>query len=352
MSSDVVPPVDASASAPPIVARAPGLDDRFGRLEIVFWLLAIAPLLVLPDYLVLASQVLIAALFALSLDLILGYAGIVSLGHAAFFGVGAYVAGLLSVRGHAEPLSGLVVAALASGVVGFCTSFLVVGGHGLTRLMVTLAVGLSLHEAANQASSVTGGTDGLSGMETSDLLSLLPFDMLGKTAYLYVLGVCFVVFLLVRRLVHSPFGLSLRGIRENERRMHALGAPVQRRLIEVYTLAAALAGVAGALSAQTTEFVGLETLGFDRSAGALVMLVLGGAGRLYGAFVGSCLFMLLQSVFSDIHPAYWQFWMGCLVMLIAFFARGGILGYASDMLMRLRERRALSAAAPAARTRA
>jgi branched-chain amino acid transport system permease protein len=324
-----------TAGDTPIAPRELGLDESFGRLEIGFWLLALAAFFALPGYLVLASQVLIAGLFALSLDLILGYAGIVSLGHAAFFGVGAYVAGLLSVRGHGEALSGLLAAAGAAGAVGFCTSFLIVGGHGLTRLMVTLAVGLSLHEAANQASSITGGSDGLSGMETSDLFGLFAFDMLGKTAYLYVLGVCFASFLLVRRAVHSPFGLSLRGIRENERRMHAIGAPVRRRLVEVYTLAAALAGVAGALSAQTTEFVGLEALSFDRSASALVMLVLGGAGRAYGAFVGSFLFMLLQTFFADIHPAYWQFWMGCAVMLIAFFARDGVLGYANAAFERL-----------------
>lgn len=338
----------SGAGLPPNAPGDVGLDDRWGRLEIGFWLLAVAPFFVLPDYLVLASQVLIAGLFALSLDLILGYAGIVSLGHAAFFGVGAYVAGLLSVRGHGEALSGLLLAAVAAGAVGFCTSFLIVRGHGLTRLMVTLAVGLSLHEAANQASSVTGGSDGLSGMETSDLLGLFAFDMLGKTAYLYVLGVCFASFLLVRRAAHSPFGLSLRGIRENERRMHAIGAPVRRRLIEVYTLAAALAGVAGALSAQTTEFVGLEALSFDRSASALVMLVLGGAGRAYGAFVGSCLFMLLQSYFAGIHPAYWQFWLGCVVMLIAFFARGGVLGYASMALARLASVRSGAARGPGA----
>jgi branched-chain amino acid transport system permease protein len=312
-----------------------GLDDRLGPIEIAFWLLPLAVFFLFPDYLVLASQVLIAGLFALSLDLILGYAGIVSLGHAAFFGVGAYVAGLLSVRGHGEPLSGLVVAAAVAGCVGFVSSFLIVVGHALTRLMVTLAVGLSLHEAANQASSVTGGTDGLSGMETSDLFGVFAFDLLGKTAYLYVLGVCLAAFCVVRRLVHSPFGLSLRGIRENERRMHAIGAPVRRRLVEVYTLSAALAGVAGALSAQTTEFVGLEALSFDRSASALVMLVLGGAGHMYGAFVGSCAFMVLQSFLADLHPAYWQFWIGCVVMLIAFLARGGMLGYASAVRARL-----------------
>jgi branched-chain amino acid transport system permease protein len=325
-------------------------DDRFGRLEIVFWVMPLAALFVFPDYLVLGSQVLIAGLFALSLDLIVGYAGLVSLGHAAFFGLGAYVAGLLSVRGFGEPLSGLLAAAAAAALLGFGSSFLIVGGHGLTRLMVTLALGLSLHEAANQASSITGGSDGLSGMNTEDLFGAFRFDMLGRTAYVYALVVCFASFLLLRRLVHSPFGLSLRGLRENERRMHAIGAPVRRRLIQVYTLSAALAGVAGAVSAQTTEFVGLETLSFERSASVLVMLVLGGAGRLYGGLVGSCLFMLLSSFLSDINPAYWQFWMGLTVVLVAFFARGGLLGYASAAQERLlRARRA--AARSAARTK-
>jgi branched-chain amino acid transport system permease protein len=205
---------------------------------------------------------------------------------------------------------------------------LIVGGHGLTRLMVTLGIGLSLHEAANQASSITGGTDGLSGMDTGDLFGVFRFDMFGRVAYLYSLAVCFACFLLVRRLVHSPFGLSLRGLRENERRMHAIGAPVRRRLIEVYTLSAALAGVAGALSAQTTEFVGLEALSFERSASVLVMLVLGGPGRLYGGLVGSSLFMVLSNYLSDLNPAYWTFWMGFTVVVIAFFARGGLLGFA------------------------
>jgi branched-chain amino acid transport system permease protein len=140
------------------------------------------------------------------------------------------------------------------------------------------------------------------------------------------------VFLLVRRVVASPFGLSLQAIRENERRMPAIGAPVQRRLVAVYTLGAALAGIAGGLTAQTTEFVGLESLSFERSASALIMLVLGGTGRLYGALVGPCLFMLLQHLFSDINAAYWQFWLGLLVVLVAFFAPGGVFGSSARWL--------------------
>ena len=323
------------ASARPDAARA---HERFTRAELGFWLAPVAAYFIYADHLVLGAQVLIAALFALSLDLILGYAGIVSLGHAAFFGSGAYVAGLLAQNGQGEPLWGLVAAAVAAAALGFGSSFLVVRGHGLTRLMVTLGIGLSLHEAANQASSVTGGTDGLSGMVMDPLLGLWSFDLLGRVAYLYTLIVCVACFWLVRRIVRSPFGLSLRGVRENERRMNAIGAPVKQRLIEAYTISAAIAGVAGALAAQTTGFVGLEVLSFERSVSALVMLVLGGAGRLYGAFVGSLLFMLLQSVFADLDPAHWQFWMGAMVMFVAFFARGGVLGQLSSAVSRLEPR--------------
>jgi branched-chain amino acid transport system permease protein len=223
----------------PSLSRPALIDDRVRRAELAFWSAPLVALFVFPEHLVLGAQVLIAGLFALSLDLVLGYAGIVSLGHAAFFGAGAYTAGLLSVHGFTEPVSGLCAAAGVGAALGACSSVLLVRGHGLTRLMVTLGVGLLLHEAANQASSITGGTDGLSGMVSEPLLGLWSFDLLGRVAYVYSLVVCFGVFLLVRRLSVSPFGLVLRGLRENERRLHALGVPVQRRLTQLYTLAAA-----------------------------------------------------------------------------------------------------------------
>jgi branched-chain amino acid transport system permease protein len=322
------------------------LDDRPRVVEVAVWCSPVLAFFAFPDHLVLGAQVLIAGLFALSLDLILGYAGIVSLGHAAFFGVGAYVAALLSVHGHPEPLSGLLVAASAAACVGFCTSFLVVGGQGLTRLMVTLGIGLLLHEAANQASSITGGSDGLSGVVTGALFGRFGFDLFGRVAYVYTALVCASLVVLARRIVHSPFGLSLRGLRENERRMHALGAPVRRHLIQVYTLSAGIAGVAGALSAQTTEFVGLEVLSFERSASVLVMLVFGGVGRLYGGFLGSLAFMLLETSIASQSPTYWQFWLGAIVVAIAWVAEGGVLAQLGLLLARLRP----GAAAKAART--
>jgi len=319
----------ARAAAADGAPRGPALqlpNDRWKPLEIAFWLLPVASWFLFPNHLVLVSQIMIVGLFALSLDLILGYAGIVSLGHAAFFGLGAYTAGLLSVHGWGEPVSGLAVAALVAGIFGFVVSFLVVRGQDLARLMVTLGIGLMLFEAANKAAFLTGGVDGLSGMVVAPLFGSFEFDLYGKTAFWYSLGVLFLLFVLLRRMVNSPFGLSLRGIREGGKRMPAVGANVDRRLRVAYTVGAAVAGVAGALLAQTTQFVGLDSLGFARSADLLIMLVLGGTGRLYGALVGAAVFMLAQDYLSSLDPAYWQFYIGLLLVLIVLFARGGILG--------------------------
>jgi branched-chain amino acid transport system permease protein len=259
----------------------------------------------------------------------------VSLGHAAFFGMGAYAAGLLAVHGWGEPLSGLVVAGAAGAVVGFATSFLVVRGSDLARLMVTLGIGLMLFEAANQIPSITGGADGLSGVTMGKVLGLFAFDLTGTTAYAYSLAVLFVLFVAMRRIVSSPFGLSLRGVRENVRRMPAIGAPVTRRLIAIYTASAALAGVAGGLLAQTTQFVGLDVFGFPRSADLMIMLVLGGAGRLYGGLIGATVFMIAHHYLSDFNPVYWQFWLGLLLVVVVMFARGGILGALDGIANRL-----------------
>jgi branched-chain amino acid transport system permease protein len=308
---------------------------RWTRAEIAFWLLPVATYFLFPRYLALGSQIFIAGLFALSLDLVMGYARIISLGHAAFFGIGAYTAGLLARYGWGEPVSGLAAAAATAAAVGLLTSFLVVRGQDLTRLMVTLGIGLMLYEAANQASSITGGVDGLSGVEMNRLFGLFAFGLNGKTSYWYCLAVLFVVFCFARTLVRSPFGLSLRGIREGERRMPAIGVSVQRKLVAIYTVGAAIAGIAGALLAQTTQFVGIDSLGFPRSAELLIMLVLGGAGYLYGALVGAATFMLLQDYLSNLSAVYWQFWLGLLLVVLVLFARGGLIGGTLGLRRRL-----------------
>jgi len=312
---------------PALPAEPPALPDgRWRGADTALWLAALLGYVVFPDHRVLGSQVLITALFTLSLDLLLGYAGIVSLGHAAFFGLGAYTAGLLAVHGWGEPLTGLLCAGTVAVAAGFATSFLVVRGETLARLMITLGIGLLLYEAANQAASVTGGVDGLSEVAMWPLFGRFRFDLAGNTAYGYSLAVVFAGFLLVKRIVHAPFGLSLRAIREGASRMPAIGAPVGRRLIAVFTVSAGLAGVAGGLLAQTTQFVGLEVLGFPRSAQVLIMLALGGTGRLYGAFLGAALYLAMQDTLARQDPVYWQFWIGLLLVAVVLFARGGILG--------------------------
>jgi branched-chain amino acid transport system permease protein len=277
-------------------------------------------------YLVLASQIAITALFALSLDLILGYAGIVSLGHAAFFGLGAYTAGIISKYGWGEPLSGLVIASLVAGLVGFAASLVIAHFRHLALIMITLGMGLLLHEAANSAHWLTGGADGLQGVSIWPLLGTFTFDLYGRTAYVYSIVVLFLIFLVARRLIHSPFGLSLRGIRENPVRMPALGAPSRSHLREIYTIAAVIAGVAGALLAQTTSTVSLEVLSFQRSADVLVILILGGAGRLYGGILGAIVYMVARDQFSGINPQYWYFWIGGLLVAVVMFLPNGILG--------------------------
>ena len=263
------PMTDQALAAPRDYLQA---QIRWHWGEIVFWLATLLPFVLTPSYLVLASQIAITALFALSLDLILGFCGIVSLGHAAYFGVGAYTAGLLSKWGFGEPLSGLVLAALAAGIFGYLTSFIIARFRHLALIMLTLGLALLLQEIANSASLLTGGSDGLQGIHTWPIFGRFRFDLYGYTAYGYSLALLFVVFLVARRLIHSPFGLALRGIRENATRMPAIGAATRGHIRTIYTIAAAIAGIAGALLAQTTETVSLEVSGFQRSADVLVML--------------------------------------------------------------------------------
>lgn len=294
--------------------------------EFAFWLLPVAAYFLFPENLALLSQIAITALFALSLDLILGYAGIVSLGHAAFFGVGAYAAGMAAKYGFGDPVLGLFIAAGVSGVLGFASSFLVLRGADLTRLMVTLGVAGMLYEAANKLTEFTGGVDGLQGVEMGPVLGAYSFDLYSRVAYIYSVAVLFVLFWLARRLVHSPFGLSLRGIKQNVGRMPAIGAPVHGRLVAIYTFAAAYAGVAGGLLTQTTQFVSLDVLAFSRSADLMLIVVLGGTGSLYGALIGTAVFMVAHHFLSDLNPQYWQFWLGAVLVFIVLFARAGLMG--------------------------
>ncbi len=307
---------------------------RWRLIETIFWVAVLLPFVVTPTYLVLCSQIAIAALFALSLDLIVGYSGLVSLGHAAFFGTGAYTAGLIAKHGWGEPISGLAAAGLAAMLLGYLTSFIIVRIGQFALIMVTTGLGLLLYELANSAHDITGGDDGLQGVRMWPIFNYFKFDLYGYTAYAYSLIVLFVVFLVLRRLINSPFGLSLRGIRENPRRMPAIGAPSRKHIRTVYVISAAVAGLAGGLSAQTTEFVALDSLSFQRSAEVLVMLILGGAGRLYGGLIGAIIFIVARDQLSGLNPQYWYFWLGLLLIAVIIFLPNGILGGIAHLISR------------------
>jgi branched-chain amino acid transport system permease protein len=311
-------------TASSVADRVRTLLMRRGRwhvAEIAFWAFAFATLFLFPTRHLILNEIAILALFALSLDLILGFAGIVSLGHAAFLGFGAYVAGLLALHVTADPLVGLVIAALASAALGFATSFLVLRGTDLTRLMVTLGVAMLLGELANRLAWLTGGADGLQGISMGPILGLFEFDLFGRTAYTYSLIVLFVLFVLARRIVHSPLGLSLRSIKDNPLRAAAVGIPVNARLVAIYTVAASYAGIAGALIAQTTQFVSLDVLAFHRSADVLLVLIIGGVGYLYGGIIGAVLFKFMQDWLAAVTPQYWIFWIGLLLVLLVLVGR-------------------------------
>ena len=310
--------------------------------EALPWIVGIGAFFLLPSHLAFGTQVLITILFALSLDLALGYAGIVTLGHAAFFGAGAYTVGLLASHwGWNEPLSGLAAAAAVAGAIGFASGYVLLRTRGLALLMLTLCTMALLQEGANMGASFTGGFDGLPDLSFAPLLGIFPFDVLYfRSQYVYALAALFLCFVVVRSLVYSPFGQSLTGIRENVLRMHAVGAPVHARLVMVYTVSAALAGVAGALFAQANAFVNLATLGLDRAAGIMIVLILGGHGRLYGAFVGAIAYLVLERALANAYPTAWQLGVGLTLMAVALFARNGILGLADALRQRLAYRRA------------
>lgn len=305
-------------------SRNMGLESRahWSAAEIAFWLAAVATVFLLPSRYLILTEIAWLGLFVISLDLILGYAGILSLGQAAFFGVGAYAAGLLAKHGFVtEPVLALVVSGAAAALVGFVTSFLVLRGSDLTRLMVTLAVALVLRELANRFSDITGGSDGLQGIVIGPVLGLFDFDIFGKVAYIYCLVVLFVMFVAARRIVNSPFGLSLRAVRNNPLRAAAVGIAVNRRLVAVFTLAAFYAGVAGALATQTTAFASLDVFSFDRSADLLLVLIIGGIGYLYGGLIGAIAFKLGQDFIATLTPQYWHFWIGLMLVLMVMFGR-------------------------------
>ncbi|HET8918132.1 MAG TPA: branched-chain amino acid ABC transporter permease [Xanthobacteraceae bacterium] len=312
--------------------------------ETLPWLAAAAFYFVFPDYLGFGTSLMITILFALSLDLALGYAGIITLGHAAFFGAGAYTVGLLAFHNiWTEPITSLMLAALAAAAVGVASGLVLLRTQGLTLLMLTLCTMALLQEGANMAHDFTGGFDGLPSLDIAPVFGVFEFNPLyPDTQYLYTLAILFVCFIFIRTLIYSPFGQSLTGIRENLLRMHAIGAPVRRRLVVCYTISAALAGIAGGLWAQTNAYVNLSALDLDRAATVLIILILGGYGRLYGAFVGAAAYMALEHFLARIYPTAWQLGLGLLLVVVALYARNGMLGLGEVIWRRYRARRTAS----------
>jgi len=300
---------------------------RWRWSEIAFWVALLAVIVAFPSRAALINEILIGGLFALSLDLILGITGIVSLGQAAFFGLGAYAAAILASKGIADPTLGLLVGALVAAAVGLVTAPLLLRGSDLTRLMVTLGVSLMLGELANRSGWLTGGADGLN-FSMGKVLGLFPIGFTGqRNAALYSFAVLFILFALARRLAQSPFGLALAAIRENRLRAGALGIATSRRIVAIYTVSAAYAGVAGALLAETTQIVSLDLFDFHRSADVMLMLIIGGAGYLYGGVIGAAVFIVLRDVISAATPEYWEFWIGALLVVLVLTGRERIKGF-------------------------
>jgi branched-chain amino acid transport system permease protein len=292
---------------------------------------AIASYFAFPSYLALITQIFVLAMFALSYDLLQGHGGIVSLGHAAFFGIGAYAAAILARAGWNDPLLGLAVAMLASALVALVLTPIIVRGNDLTRLLVTLGVGALLFEAANRARWLTGGADGLPDFSISPVFGLFAFDFMGQTAFFYALAALVVVYAFVWRVTTSPFGLALTGIRENVRRMSAVGAPVGRHLAVTYMLSGATAGLAGAVLAQTSRFASLDMLGFDRSAEVMMVATLGGTGHIHGVVIAAAAFGTVKDALSTVSPKYWHLGLGIVLMASVFVVRGGIAGGLSSL---------------------
>ena len=295
------------------------------------WVIAIGFYFVGDGFHSFGTNILIMILFTLSLDLALGYAGIITLGHAAFFGIGAYTAGIIAVHWTTDPIMGLLLATALAGVFGILTGMLILHTQGVAMFMLTLAIASIFYEVANQWRSLTGGDDGLTVPRSAPILAYFGFegfrfDFRGLTGYIYTLTVVFVWFVIAWRVVKSPFGRSLDGIRQNPQRMRAIGTPVWWRLVAMYGISAAMAGTAGALQAHATRLVGLTSLQLELSGIVAVMLVLGGERRLYGAFIGAAFFMIVQDWAAAKNPVYWMFVIGGLLMAVVLFLEGGLMG--------------------------
>ena len=307
------------------------------RLGEAVWLAsAVACFFVFPDYLSLGTSVLVMVLLVLSYDLLLGFSGLLSFGHAVFFGAGAFVAGWLALAGWTEPISAALLGGLAAALLAAVTGPFLLRLSGLPLMMVTLALGVMVYEAAHKATRITGGDDGLAGIQFAKVLGTFDWGLGGKTSYLYVLAWLVVAFAVLKRIVASPFGVALQGIRENPARMKLIGNPVLPHLTAAFAISGGFAGLAGALFTEANAFVGLGVFSLDTSVDVLVMLVLGGIGSLHGALIGAPVYLLLKHFSSQLNPFYWMLLIGLVLMAVVLLGRGGLLGIGANVMRRLR----------------
>jgi branched-chain amino acid transport system permease protein len=264
---------------------------------------------------------------------------VLSLGHAVFFGLGAYVAGWVALAGGTEPIGCVLAGAAAAALLAALVGPFLLRLTGLPLLMVTLALGALVFEAAHKATRITGGDDGLAGIQFAPVLGLFDWGLGGATAYLYVLAWLALFFVLVKRIAASPFGVVLQGVRENAARMRLIGNPVTRQLTAVYAVSSGIAGAAGALFTEANAFVGLGVVAIDTSVDVLVMLVLGGVGGLHGALLGAPLYMLLKHFTQQWNPFYWMLIIGALLVAVVLLGRGGMLGMLKAARARIDGRR-------------
>jgi len=300
---------------------------------------AVIGYLLFPSNLALLTRIIAVMLLVLSLDLVTGYSGVATLGHATVFGAGAYAAGIFAAKfGVTDPLLMLAIGAVAGAIAGALSSLIILRGHGLSQLVLSIAVVSLAHEAANKLSAWTGGSDGLSGIAPAPLLGMFRFDLFGRTAFIMAVVLLIAVFVVLRIIVRSPFGMLCRGIKQDPIRVRAMGAPVYFTLVKMYAIAGAVAGLGGALSAIATKVVGLDSLSFTMSAEALVMLVLGGTGKLYGAMIGTLVFVWFEDRVSAINPFHWLTIVGVLLVVVVLFAPKGLTGAAETLWARLRRK--------------
>ena len=277
-----------------------------------------------PDNLALLTRIVAVALLVLSMDLVVGYCGVATLGQAALFGAGAYAAGIASVNGVTEPMTLIAIGALSGIVAGLVMGAVMLRAHGLAQLVLSIAIVQLFHEAANKASAYTGGSDGLAGLMVSPLFGIFEFDLWGRTAYLLGIVLLLLVFVVLKFVVASPFGMLCRGIKQDPVRIRAMGSFVFPVLLKMFAISGAVAGTGGALAAISTQVVGLDSVSFELSANALVMLVLGGLGTLYGALIGTVIFMGFEHVVSAINPFHWMTMVGALLIAVVLAAPGGL----------------------------